>query len=352
MVYSQDKEGASRMKISTLGIDISKNYFQLHGVDIVGQRILKKKLTRKQFIEFLPQLLQCRIVIEAGSAAHYWGRKLQSLGHEVKLIAPQFVKPFVKSNKNDANDAEAIVEASLRPSMRFVQVKSEWQVELQSLHRNRSRIVGCRVQLTNAIHGFLQEYGILIPKAMTKFKEQIAWLISPECADIPNLFKSELTNMYEELLSYLEREKELNKKLKTIGDEHDVCKRLQTIPGIGPTIATALYAGVADPQSFKNGREFAAWLGLVPKQNSTGGKDRLLGISKRGDKNLRCLIIHGARASYCRIKQKPAENNLGKWVLEKSESRGSNKAIVALANKMARYAWVVMAKNEEFRYAV
>ncbi len=340
------------MKISTLGIDISKNYFQLHGVDVAGHRILKKKLTRQQFIEFLPQIPICRIVIEAGSAAHYWGRKLLGMGHEVKLIAPQFVKPFLKSNKNDANDAEAIVEASLRPSMRYVQVKSEWQVELQSLHRNRSRIVGCRVQLTNAIHGFLQEYGILIPKAMTKFRTQIIWLTSPECGELPSLFKSELEKMYEELVGYLDREKELAKQLKKISDENEVCKKLKTIPGVGPIVATALHAGVADPHSFKNGREFAAWLGLVPKQNSTGGKDNLLGISKRGDRNLRCLLVHGARASYCRIKNKPDENNLSKWVINKSETRGANKAIVALANKMARYAWVVMTKNEEFKYAV
>lgn len=340
------------MEISTLGIDISKNSFQLHGVDVMGHRILKKKMTRKQFIEFLPQLPQCRVVIEAGSAAHYWGRKFQSLGHEVKLIAPQFVKPFLKSNKNDANDAEAIVEASLRPSMRFVQLKSEWQVELQALHRNRSRVVSCRVQLTNAMHGFLQEYGVLLPKAMKKLKEQVSWLISPECGEIPELFKSELEKMYQELNQYLEREKELNRQLREYADSTETCKNLQTIPGIGPIIATAFYAGVADPKSFKNGREFAAWLGLVPKQNSTGGKEKLLGISKRGDKNLRSLLIHGARASYCRIKNRPQDNSLEKWVMSKANNRGVNKAVVALANKMARYAWVVMAKNEQFKYAV
>lgn len=340
------------MTINTLGIDISKNYFQLHGIDMAGHRILKKKLTRKQFIEFLPQLPICRVVIEAGSAAHYWGRKLQSMGHDVKLIAPQFVKPFLKSNKNDANDAEAIVEASIRPSMRFVQVKSEWQVELQSLHRNRSRVVGCRVQLTNAMHGFLQEYGVLLPKAMKKFKEQVIWLIAPECGDIPELFKSELSKMYEELNIYLEREKELSRQLKQYAESTETCINLQTIPGVGPIIATALYAGVADPKSFKNGREFAAWLGLVPKQSSTGGKEKLLGISKRGDKNLRSLLIHGARSSYCKIKNKPEDNGLDKWVSSKAETRGVNKAVVALANKMARYAWVVMARNEKFKYAV
>lgn len=340
------------MELYTMGIDLSKRYFQLHGIDQVGRRVLKKKLTRKEFMEFLPQMPRCRVVMEAGSAAHYWGRKLQEMGHEVKLIAPQFVKPFLKSNKNDANDAEAIAEASLRPSMRFVQIKSEWQVELQSIHRSRSRIVGCRVQLTNAIHGFLVEYGIILPKGMTKFKTQIAWLISPECGEIPVLFKAELAKMYGELGGYLNREKELSSQLRKYADTNETCKRLQTIPGIGPIVSTALYAGVADPQSFKNGREFAAWLGLVPRQSSSGGKENLLGISKRGDRNLRCLLIHGARASYLRIKNKKEDNRLSNWVISKSESRGANKAVVALANKMARIAWVVMVRNENFKYAV
>lgn len=340
------------MELYTLAIDLSKNYFQLHGIDKVGRRVMKKKLTRKQFIEYLPQIPVCRVVMEAGSAAHYWGRNFQGMGHEVKLIAPQFVKPFLKSNKNDANDAEAIAEASLRPSMRFVQIKSEWQVELQSIHRSRSRIVGCRVQLTNAIHGFLVEYGVILPKAMTKFREQVAWLISEECGEIPLIFKAELGKMYEELNGYLAREKDLNNQLRIYADTNATCKRLQTIPGIGPIVSTALYAGVADPQSFKNGREFAAWLGLVPRQSSSGGKENLLGISKRGDRNLRCLLIHGARASYFRMKNDKDSSRLNAWVVSKSESRGANKAIVALANKMARFAWVVMARNEEFKYAV
>lgn len=340
------------MELYTLAIDLSKNYFQLHGIDQSGRRVLKRKLTRKEFIESLPQFPKCRIVMEAGSAAHYWGRKLTSMGHEVKLIAPQFVKPFLKSNKNDANDAEAIAEASIRPSMRFVQIKSEWQVELQSIHRSRSRVVGCRVQLTNAIHGFLVEYGLVLPKAMLKFKKEIAWLISPECGELPQIFKAELVKMYEELEGYLKREKELNKQLRMYADTNETCIRLQTIPGIGPIVSTALYAGVADPNSFRNGREFAAWLGLVPRQSSSGGKENLLGISKRGDRNLRCLLIHGARASYLRMKNKKEDNRLSNWVISKSETRGANKAIVALANKMARIAWVVMAKNVEFKYAV
>jgi transposase len=291
--------------------------------------------------------------MEAGTAAHYWARKLQDYGHEVKLIAPQFVKGFLKSNKNDANDAEAIVIASTHPSMRYVSIKAAWQVELQSLHRIRTRIVTCRVQLTNSIRGFLQEYGIILPQSAVKFRAELVRLISPDCNELRSpRFKRELSVMYEELLGYLAREKDLTQTLVKYARENTVSQRLQTIPGVGPIIATALYAGVADPNSFKNGREMAAWLGLVPRQHSTGGKERLLGISKRGDTNLRCLLVHGARGVYRRMKANPEKYALGPWVLEKAQSRGVNKAVIALANKMARIAWVVMARETEFSYGV
>src|ERR671918_751782 len=254
--------------VTTVGIDLANKIFHLVGTDPTGKIVWRKQLTRHALLPFMAQLPPVTIGLEACCGAHYWARQLRHQGHQVKLMAPQFVKPFVKSNKNDMRDAEAIAEAVTRPTMRFVPIKDIDQQDIQALHRVRERLIGARTALINEVHGLMQEYGIVLPTGVSKFRQAV--------------------------VEKLETEKE---QLETLAKLHPECQRLMTIPGIGPITATALIAAVGDMGVFKNGRQFAAWLGLVPKQHSTGGQTHLLGISKRGDSYLRKLLIHGARAT-------------------------------------------------------
>lgn len=336
-------------EISVLGIDLAKKVFQLHGVDSSGRAVLKKKISRSGLKQFVVQLPPCFIAMEACSGSNYWARVFQSMGHEVKLIAPQFVKPFVKSNKNDAADAEAITEAAQRPQMRFVAVKSSFHQNIQALHRIRSRIVRNRVALTNEIHGLLHEYGIVLPILRTRFLVEISMLLSAEDDRITDDLKSLLQMLVDELHEMEKKLVILNQKVKRIGDANETCKRLQEIPGVGPLIATAMLASVVDAKLFKNGRQLSAWLGLVPKQNSSGGKEKLLGISKRGDPYLRQIIIHGARTVVYHSGKK--SDKLNTWIQAKEKTRGRNKTGVAVANRSVRIMWALMAKGENYRTA-
>jgi len=342
------------MELNVLGIDLAKNVFQLHGVDKRGKAVLKKsKLRRHQVLAFVANLPRCRIGMEACGSSSYWAREFEKLGFKVQLISPQFVKPYVKSNKNDANDAEAICEAMQRESMRFVAPKTIGQQDIQAVHRVRSRLVGARTALVNEIRGLLGEYGVVLPQGINKVRKELSAVIETALEkDLITLKTQALfLDLLEELRTTDERIKSYDEKIRTIENSHPVCKRLTQIPGVGPITATAIVAAVGDPQIFKNGRQFAAWLGLVPRQHSSGGRQLLLGISKRGDTYIRSLLIHGARniVRYTGRREKDDCNRQQKWLQDLTERRGVNRATVAVANKNARRIWVLMARNEEYR---
>lgn len=333
------------MEIRTLGIDIGKRVFHLVGMDEKGNIILKKKLTRTKLLPFVANLNPCLIGIEACSGSHYWGRQFSVYGHEVKLISPQFVKPYVKGNKNDFNDSEAICEAVSRPTMRFVSIKSIEQQNIQNIHSIRERFVHNRTALANQIRGILGEYGIVIPQGIVYVRKQIPDVISQEDTELNSFSKELLQELYEDFCEIDQKIKRMEKHIQRISQQSEVCQRLEKLKGIGPITSTALIGAVGDAREFKNGRHFSAWLGLVPRQNSTGGKSKLLGISKRGNCYLRTLLIHGARSAIRFV-----DDELF-WLNNLIERRGKHKASVAYANKNARNIWAVMAKGENYQFA-
>lgn len=336
-------------ELTVVGIDLAKEIFHLHGADAKGRKVFSKSIRRGKLAEYIATLPKCLIAMEACGGAHYWARKFRKSGHDVRLISPQFVKPYVKSNKNDPIDAEAITEAAMRPNMRFVPIKQVWHQDMQMLHRIRERLVKQRTAVSNEIRGLLIEYGITIPKGMSQVRDKLPLILGDG--------DNELSDMGRELICELGEEmrmlgKELDKyeiRIKNIYEGNDRCQRLGEIKGIGPVTATALLYAMSDPHLFKNGREFAAWVGLVPRQRSSGGKQVLLGISKRGDKYLRKLLVHGARAVVRTVGEK--NDRRSRWIRKKKESRGYNRASVALANKTARIAWALMATGERYREA-
>jgi transposase len=336
-------------ELKVLGIDLAKQSFQLHGVDEHGHVVLRKKLSRSQLRAFVANLPPCLIGLEACGGAHYWVRELTKLGHNVRMIAPQFVKPYVKSNKNDAVDAEAICEAVQRPSMRFVPSKSIEQQDMQSLHRIRSQLVARRTAQTNQVRGLLLEYGLIIPVGINHVRKALPSILEDADNALSGLFRELLNELYEELVHLDKRIQTLEKKLVTLSVNNEDCKRLLTIPGIGLLTATALIAAIADISVFKNGRELAAWLGLVPKQHSTGGKQTLMGISKRGDSYLRTLLIHGGR-SVVRVAHKHQDKR-NRWIGDIKQRRGENIANVAVANKNARIVWALLTRKENYKTA-
>lgn len=334
------------MALTVLGIDIGKDVFHLYGVDERSVRCLRKKLSRRRLVEFVAQLPQCLIGMEACPGAHHWATRFQAMGHDVRLMSPQFVKPFVKSNKNDSLDAEAICEAVTRPNMRFVPIKSPEQLELQQLHRARSLAVAQRRSLANQIRGFLQEYGVVCGRGLRTLREALPTIL--EDAEIPMTDRARglLARLWHELRHADEHVHYFDLTLEVLARQIPGAKRLQSIPGIGPLAATALVAAVGDARHFKSGRELAAWLGLVPRQHGTGGRTRLLGISKRGDRYLRTLLIHGARAAMRFIDRRTDKRSC--WAQALKKRRGQNIAVVALANKNARTAWALLRREEKF----
>lgn len=339
----------SNLQISILAIDLSKNSFQLHGVDAHRKCVLRKKLPRAKLLAFVANLPPCMIAVEACGGANHWLRKFSESGHVVQMIAPQFVKPFVKSNKSDAADAEAICEAAQRPTMRFVPAKSIQQQDIQSVHRIRSQAVARRTALANQIRGLLTEYGVLIPKGISYIRKHIPMILEDAENDLTALFRELLSELYDEMVHLDQRVDMLEQKLAVISAQNPDCQRLLTIPGIGLLTATALVAAIGDISVFKNGRELAAWLGLVPRQHSTGGMPTLLGISKRGDTYLRTLLIHGGR-TVVRVAHK-YEDRRNQWIKELDQRRGKNISAVAVANKNARIAWAVLSKKESYQVA-
>ncbi len=338
------------MDITTLGIDLAKNVFQLHGVDTAGKVALRKRITRTKLKEFMVNMPPCLIGMEACGSSHYWARKFQSMGHTVKLMAPQFVKPYIKSNKNDANDAAGICEAVSRPSMRFIQIKNVAQQDLQSLHRVRSQVVKQRTAKANQIRGLLSEYGIIIPKGISHVSTNLPDILEDAENELTSLTREIFSDLYEQFKALTETVNTYTKKIEQIAKDDEKCQRLIKIEGIGPLGATAILAAVGNASTFKNGREMAAWLGLVPKQHSSGDRTRLMGITKRGDSYIRTLLIHGGRSvvSVCDNKI----DTRSQWIKDKKERCGINKAAVAVANKNARIIWALLTSGEDYAPAV
>jgi len=333
--------------VIVLGLDLAKQSFQLHGVDKDGQVVLKKKLNRKQLSAFVANLPDCLIGLEACGGSHHWVRVFTEMGHTVRMMAPQFVKPYVKSNKNDAVDAEAICEAVQRPNMRFIPVKSIEQQDIQSLHRIRSQLVARRTAQGNQIRGLLMEYGIIISLGIKSIRKSLPDILEDGENQLSVIFREQLSGLYDEMVHLDKRVEEIELSLKTVCKQNKNCQRLLTIPGVGLMTATALIAAVSDISVFKSGRELAAWLGLVPRQHSTGGKPTLLGISKRGDSYIRTLLIHGGR-SVVRCAHKH-EDKRSQWIREVEQRRGKNITAVAVANKNARIAWALLTKKEDYQ---
>jgi transposase len=336
-------------KLSRVGVDLAKNVFQLHGVDRHGETAWRRRLTRDKWLKVLLDKVEpgCVIGMEACTGAHHWARYLQASGFAVKLIAPQFVKPYVKSNKNDANDAEAICEAMSRPNMRYVSVKTLEQQDIQAAHRIRSELIGQRTAKANQIRGLVAEYGLVAPQQMARLRAAVpAWLEDAENG-LTNRFRWLLSGLWNDLQTLDQRVAELDDEIEGIAQSEPVAKRLQQLRGVGPLIATALVAAVGNAEQFANGRQMAASLGLTPKQHSSGGKDRLLGISKRGDAYLRSILIHGARSVIRTAKHK--DDRLSQWVTTLAVRRHPNVAAAALANKTARIAWAMLRHGTDYQ---
>jgi transposase len=338
------------MTVRYVGLDTSKTVFQIHGVDENGHVRLRKRLRRGQVTDFFANLPACVIGLEASRGAHYWARVLATFGHTLRLIAPQFVKPYLKSQKNDSNDAAAICEAVSRPHMRFVPAKTVEQQDIQAIHRVRSRLIGCRTQLGNQIRGLLAEYGIVLPQHLSQVRQALPQLQDERETRLSAVAKRLLADLHQELQGLDARIEAIDRHVEQIHRANPLCQRLTAIEGVGPVISTAIVAAIGTATSFENGRQLAAWLGLVPRQYSSGEKQRLMGITKRGDCYLRTLLIHGARSVVFRAGSKADARS--KWIAEKQKRLGTAKACVAVANKNARIIWALLAKGEPYRRAV
>jgi transposase len=330
-----------------IGLDIAKSSFQIHGVAACGRPALRKKLRRGKVLEFFANLPGCLIGMEACGGAHYWARELTRLGHEVRLMPPQYVKPYVKTNKHDAADAEGCCEAVQRPSMRFVPVKSETQQSLLMLHRIRDRLVAERTGTINAMRGHMAEFGIVAARRELGMKELFAIISDVDDARLPWMARELLVLQVEHLRAIATRIADLDGRLQHQARSDEAARRLTAIPGIGPVIATAMVATVVDAQIFPSGRSFAAWLGLTPRQHATGGRERLLGISKRGDGYLRRQLMHGAR-SLVRLAA-GRDGRLWTWIDGLVARRPFNVVVAAVANKLARIIWAMLGHNETYR---
>jgi transposase len=335
------------MKITTVGIDLAKNVFQVHAVDERGTVVLRKQLRRDQMSAFFANLPPCVIGMEACGSAHHWARTLRRLGHDARLMSPQFVKPYVKTNKNDVADAEAICEAVARPNMRFVPVKSIEQQAVLSLHRVRQGFVKARTAQANQIRSLLGEFGLIMPAGISHIAKRVPSLLEDASNLLPGSFRRLIARLTEHLKELDMLVEEFEAQIRAWHRSSELSMRLEKIPGIGPLGASALVASISDANSFANGRQLSAWLGLVPRQHSSGGKPALLGISKRGDVYLRTLLIHGARSAILAAQRKAVNTNV--WLTRLLVRRHPNVAAVALANKNVRTVWALLAHGREFR---
>jgi transposase len=335
------------MQIRSVGIDLGKTTFHLVALDDNGKVLLKKKFTQRQLITFTANLQTSLIGMEACGGAHFLGRTLRAQGHEVKLIPAQFVKPFVKSNKNDFLDAEAIAEAVDRQNMRFVPIKTDDQLDLQALHRVRDRLIARRTSVINQLRAFLLERGLVFAKSPSKLRERMPEILENAEEDLTPRMRNLLAMLWNEWKDLESQLEEMNDEVERIASSDSACMRLRQIPGIGPLVATAIVAAIGNGAAFHKGREFAAWLGIVPRQYSTGGEARLYGISKRGNNYLRKILIHGARAVVLRSKRDRIA--IGDWMTALEARAPRNVLIVATANKLARIAWAVLSSGQDYR---
>lgn len=333
------------MKITTIGIDLAKEVFQVHGVDVHGKTMLRKQLRRSDMAKFFVNLEPCLIGMEACGSSHHWARKLSEFGHTVKLMSPQFVKPYVKTNKHDVADAEAVCEAVSRPNMRFVSIKNAEQQAILSIHRARQGFVKARTAQANQIRGLLSEFGIVIPQGIRSINKRMVAILEDAENGLPGALRKLLERLSDHLRELDRQVEELELQIKLWHKENEASQRLEAIPGIGPITASAIVATVGNASEFKNGKQLSAWFGLVPKQRSSGGKQTFLGISKRGDTYLRTLLIHGARAviRFAENKVEPES-----WLRKLIARRNKNVAAVALANKNARIIWALLSRDTKF----
>lgn len=327
-------------EVTTIGLDLAKNVFQVHGVDAEGVVVVGRQLRRSQVLPFFRKQPPCLVGMEACATSHHWARQLIELGHEVKLMPPHYVKPYVKRSKNDAADAAAICEAVTRPTMRFVAVKSMEQQGVLMLHRSRELLVRQRTMLINAIRAHMAEFGIVAPVGVPQIKKLLSIIADTDDARLPPIARACLESLVRQFLSLHEEIYVAEKHIHAWHRSNEVSRRLETIPGIGPIIASALAATITDPEVFRNGRELAAWIGLTPRQNSTGGKERLGRISKQGDQYLRWLLVAGAM-SVIRHARRRGTTNLP-WLANLITRKPTKVAAVALANKIARIVWVLL----------
>lgn len=334
------------MSIMTIGIDTAKQVFELHGQDAQGRTVLSKQVSRTQLLKVMARLPRCRVGLEACAGSHHWGRQLEALGHEPKLMNPRDTKAYVQGDKTDAHDAEGICEAVSRPRMRFVPVKSVEQQAMLSVHRVREQWVKGRTALSNQIRGLLGEFGVVVPKGRERLMGTLAQVLEDASNGLPDTLRALLARQGQWLRELDAEVKHYDQELERLARAHPVCRRLLTIPGIGPVTATALVALVGDARQFRNGRQMGAWLGLVARQRGTGGKVVLLGMSKRGNRYLRTLLIHGGRSMLNAAARRDDAHH--RWARSLAARRGKNIAAVAVANKNARIAWALMAHGGDY----
>jgi transposase len=334
------------MKDTMIGVDLAKNVFQLHAASMTGHLKFQKKLTRTQFPKFMSEQPSCIVVMEACASASHWARELAKLGHEVKLIAPQYVRPFVKRQKNDAADAEAIVIAAQRPEMRFVPPKSEEQQARAALFRARERLVRQRTELVNALRGVLYEFGHVVPQGI-RHLQGVETIVEDPAAPLPDLVRDECRDLLLQISEKTARIEARTKTARKLAETADTARRLQTMPGVGPITALAVEAFAPDMAGFRRGRDFAAWLGLVPRQHSSGGRERLGRVSKAGQADIRQLLIIGAMARLTVRGRKSVRE--GSWLARMLAKKPKMLVAIALANRMARQLWAMLTKGEDFR---
>jgi transposase len=333
--------------VATIGLDIAKSIFQVHGVDAGGQVVIRRRLKRRYVLAFFQKLSPCLVGIEACASSHYWSRELQALGHKVRLMPPAYVKPYVKRQKNDATDAEAICEAVTRPNMRFVATKTAEQQSCLTLHRTRHLLIRQQTSVINAIRAHVAEFGIVAPVGRNGVDQLLGIVADLADKRLPEVARTCVAALGAQLRMLKAQILEFDRMIRAWQRSSEVSRRLDAIPGVGPALATALVASVADPKAFRSGRDFSAWIGLVPKQSSSGGKDRLGNISKRGDRYLRSLFTAGALAviRYAKIHGTTHRP----WLTALLARRPTKVAAIALANKLARMAWAMMAKGERYK---